>query len=96
MEWKNHLTISLSLSLLAVIPERYPIAELPTRNLPCLAIVAQSPRHLLICHLLAIALLDAPAIGQSLLVFGGELEAALVSVHPPDTVLHVSIPQQVE
>ena len=32
MEWKNHLTISLSLSLLAVIPERYPIAELPTRD----------------------------------------------------------------
>lgn len=33
---------------------------------------------------------------QGLLVFRGELEGALVPVHPPDTVLHVPIPQQIQ
>ena len=61
-----------------------------------LAVVAQGARHLLICHFFSVSLLDPPAVGQGLLVFGGELKGALVSVHPPDALLHVSVPQEVQ
>lgn len=65
-------------------------------NLPIFSIVPQSPGHLLISHFFAIPLLNTPAVGQSFLVFGGELEDALVLVHPPDTVAHVAVSKQVE
>lgn len=65
-------------------------------NLPILPIVPQGSGHLLIGHSFAVALLNAPALGQSLLVFGGELEDALVLVHPPDAVAHVAVSEQVE
>lgn len=65
-------------------------------DLACLAVVAQRAGHLLVGHLLAVALLDAPAVCQRLLVLGRELEGALVLVYPPDAVLHVPAAQQVE
>lgn len=65
-------------------------------NLPIFSIVPQRPGHLLIGHSFAVSLLNAPAAGQGLLVFGGELEDALVLVHPPDTVAHVAVSEQVE
>lgn len=65
-------------------------------NLPIFSIVPQSSGHLLISHFFAIPLLNTPAVGQSFLVFGGELEDALVLVHPPDTVAHVAVSKQVE
>lgn len=65
-------------------------------NLPIFSIVPQSAGHLLISHFFAISLLNTPAVGQSFLVFGGELEDALVLVHPPDTVAHVAVSKQVE
>lgn len=61
-------------------------------HLSSFAVVAQRPCHLLIGHLFAVSFLDSPAMCQSLLVFGGELECPFVSVHPPDTVLHVAVP----
>lgn len=64
-------------------------------NLPIFSIVPQGSGHLLIGHFFAVALLSAPAAGQSLLVFGGELEDALVLVHPPDTVAHVAVSEQI-
>lgn len=65
-------------------------------DLARLAVVAQRSGHLLVGHLLAVALLDAPAVRQRLLVLGRELERALVLVHPPDAVLHVAAAQQVQ
>lgn len=65
-------------------------------HLACLAVVAQCPGHFLVGHLLAIALLNTPAVCQGFLVFGGELERAFVPVHPPDALLHVAIPQEVQ
>lgn len=65
-------------------------------HLPSFAVVAQRPCHLLIGHLFAVSFLDSPAMCQSLLVFGGKLECPFVSVHPPDTVLHVAVPQEVQ
>lgn len=56
------------------------------------AIVAQSTSHLLVGHFLAVSLLDSPAVCESLLVFGRKLECPFISVHPPDTVLHVAVP----
>lgn len=60
-------------------------------NLPGFAIVPQSSGHLLIGHCFAVALLNTPLAGQSLFVFCGELENALVLVHPPDALTHVAI-----
>lgn len=65
-------------------------------HLSSFAVVAQSSSHLLIGHFFAVSLLDSPAMCQSLFVFGGKLEGPFVSVHPPDTVLHVAVPQQVQ
>lgn len=61
-----------------------------------LAVVAQCPGHFLVGHLLAIALLSAPAVCQCFLVFGRKLESPLLPIHPPDALLHVPIPQEVE
>lgn len=60
-------------------------------DLPSFAIVPERSGHLLIGHCFAVALLKAPLAGQSFFVFCGELEDALVLVHPPDTVTHVTI-----
>lgn len=65
-------------------------------DLAGLAVVPQSPGHLLIGHHLAVALLLAPSAGESLLVFGGELKDASFSVHPPDAVPHVSVLKKVQ
>lgn len=65
-------------------------------DLSGLAVVAQGPGHLLVGHSLAVALLLAPAAGECLLVFRGELKDASLSVHPPDAVPHVSILQKVQ
>lgn len=65
-------------------------------HLSCFAVVTQSSGHFLIGHFFAVPLLDAPAVREDLFVFGGELERALVPVHPPDTVLHVAVSQQVQ
>lgn len=65
-------------------------------DLPCLAVVSQSPCHLLVSHFLAIAFLDAPAVCQCFFVFGGELESTFFLVHPPDAVLHVSTAKKVQ
>lgn len=65
-------------------------------DLAGLAVVAQGPGHLLVGHSLAVALLLAPAAGEYLLVFGGELKDASLSVHPPDAVPHVSVLQEVQ
>lgn len=65
-------------------------------DLSCLAVVSQSPCHLLVGHFLAIAFLDAPAMSQCFLVFGGELESTFFLVHPPDAVLHVSTAKKVQ
>lgn len=60
------------------------------------AVVTQSSRHFLIGHLFAVSLLDPPAMREGLFVFGRELERAFVPVHPPNTVLHVAVSQQVQ
>lgn len=60
-------------------------------DLAGLAVVAQGSGHLLVGHFLAVALLLAPAVGECLLVFGGELKDASLSVHPPDAVPHVTV-----
>lgn len=65
-------------------------------DFPCLAIVSQSPCHLLVGHFLAIALLDAPAMRQCFFVFGGELESTFFLVHPPNAVLHVPTAKKVQ
>lgn len=65
-------------------------------DLSGLAVVAQGPGHLLVGHSLAVALLLAPAAGEYLLVFRGELKDASLSVHPPDAVPHVSVLQEVQ
>lgn len=65
-------------------------------DLAGLVVVAQGPGHLLVGHFLAVALLLAPAAGECLLVFGGELKDASLSVHPPDAVPHVSVLQEVQ
>lgn len=65
-------------------------------DLPSFAIVPESPGHLLIGHCFAVALLETPLAGQNLFVFCGELEDALILVHPPDAVAHVAIPKQVQ
>jgi len=65
-------------------------------DLAGLAVVAQGPGHLLVGHSLAVAFLLAPAAGKDLLVFGGELKDASLSVHPPDAVPHVSVLQKVQ
>lgn len=65
-------------------------------DLPCLAIVSQSPCHLLVGHFLTIAFLDAPAMRQCFFVFGGELESTFFLVYPPDAVLHVSAAKEVQ
>lgn len=65
-------------------------------DLPCLAIVSQSPCHLLVGHFLAIAFLDAPAMSQCFFVFGGELESTFLLVHPPNAVLHVPTAKKVQ
>lgn len=64
--------------------------------LPCLAVVSQSPCHLLVSHFLAIAFLDAPAVRQCFFVFGGKLESTFFLVHPPDAVFHVSAAKKVQ
>lgn len=65
-------------------------------DLPGLAVVAEGSCHLLVGHSLAVALLLAPAAGECLLVFGGELKDASLSVHPPDAVPHVSVLKEVQ
>lgn len=65
-------------------------------DLSGLAVVSQCPGHFLVGHLLAVAFLHSPAVGQNLFVFGGELESSLFFVHPPDAVLHVSVSQKVQ
>ncbi len=60
-------------------------------NLSSFTIVPQSSGHLLVRHFFAVSLLSTPVAGQSFLVFGGELEDALVLVHPPDAVTHVTV-----
>lgn len=65
-------------------------------DLPSLAVISQSPCHLLVSHFLAIALLDSPAVSQCLFVFGGKLESALFFIHPPDAIFHFSIAKQIQ
>lgn len=65
-------------------------------DLSCLAIVAQGPSHLLIGHSLTVALLQAPAAGQHLLVFGRELKGASLSIHPPNAVFHIPVSEQLQ
>lgn len=65
-------------------------------DLPCLAVVSQSPCHLLVGHFLAIAFLYAPAMCQCFFVFGGELESTFFFIYPPDAVLHVSTAKKVQ
>jgi len=65
-------------------------------DFPCLAVVSQSPCHLLVSHFLAIAFLDAPAVRQCFFVFGGELESTFFFIYPPDAVLHVSTAKKVQ
>lgn len=65
-------------------------------NLASFAVVPKSSGHFLVGHLLAIAFLLPPVRCQSFFVLCGELENALVLVHPPDTVTHVSIFKQVQ
>lgn len=60
-------------------------------DLPGFAIVPERSGHLLIGHCFAVALLKAPLAGQNFFVFGGELENALVLVHPPDALTHIAI-----
>lgn len=60
-------------------------------HLPGFAVVAQRSCHLLIGHFFSVSFLDPPAMRESLLVFGGKLKCPFVSVHPPDTVLHVAV-----
>lgn len=65
-------------------------------DLSCLAVVSQCPGHFLVSHLLAVAFLHSPAVGQNLFVFRGELESSLFFVHPPDAVLHVPVSQKIQ
>lgn len=60
-------------------------------DLPGFAIVPECSGHLLIGHCFAVALLNTPLAGQSFFVFRGELEDALVLVHPPDALIHITI-----
>lgn len=61
-----------------------------------LAVVAQCPGHLLICHLLAVAFLNTPTVSKGFFVLGGKLEGSFVLIYPPNALLHVSIMQQLE
>lgn len=70
------------------------LLDLP--HLARLAVIPQSPGHFLVGHFLPVALLHSPAVRQHLFVFGGELEGALVLVHPPDALLHLATPEQVQ
>lgn len=65
-------------------------------DLPCFSIVPQSPGHFLVGHFFAVAFLVTPVGRQSFFVFGGELEDALVLVHPPDALAHVTLSEQVQ
>lgn len=88
--------LNVRLSLQMTLPENL-ITELICQllldffHLASFAIIAQGTSHLLICHFFSVSLLDSPAVCEGLLVFRGKLKCPLVSVHPPDTVLHVSI-----
>ena len=57
------------------------------------AVVAESARHLLVGHGLAVALAPAPALGQLLFVLGHEVEGAGTAVRPLDGVHHVGVMQ---
>lgn len=65
-------------------------------DLPSLAVVSQCPCHLLVGHFLAVAFLNAPAVSQCFFVLGGELESALILIHPPDAIFHISTSKQVK
>lgn len=65
-------------------------------DLPSFSIVPQSPGHFLVGHFFAVTFLVTPVGRQSFFVFGGELEDALVLVHPPDALAHVALPEQVQ
>lgn len=87
-----HVDFPLQVSLAEhVVAELVRQLLLDLLHLAGFAVVAQRTRHLLIGHLFAIPFLDPPAMCQRLLVFGRKLECPFVSVHPPDTVLHVAV-----
>lgn len=65
-------------------------------DLSSFPIVSQSSGHFLVGHLFAVSFLFAPVSRQDFFVFGGELEDALVLVHPPDAVVHVALSEKVQ
>lgn len=94
---RNYIyNLNVRFSLQMTLPENL-VTELVCQllldffHLASFAIIAQGTSHLLICHFFSVSLLDSPAVCEGLLVFRGKLKCPLVSVHPPDTVLHVSI-----